>query len=148
MTPPKPNKRHLARACAVQALYQWHYTQESPELMMREFVIEHMTAQKNEIDIDYFRVLFLGVTTNQAKLDEIFSPFLDRPIALLNPIELAVLRLSTFEFTEKKEIPHKVVINEAIELVKAFGAQDGYKYVNGVLNALLKGMRSEEGGEG
>lgn len=132
-----PNKRHQSRIYAMQALYQWHFTQESPDILLRDFIIEHVTNEK-AVDLPYFRQLFLATVNHVVVLDETMTPFLDRRIDQLNPVELSVLRLAVCELQHHPEVPPKVVINEAIELTKSFGAVDGYKFVNAVLNAMLQ----------
>jgi len=135
MKPKKTNKRHLARALALQALYRWHFTQDAPKDWLPEFMSEHLNAA-NDIDFAFFQTLVNGVIVNQVMIDKKMTPFLDRPIDTLNPVELAVLRLGCYELVYCPDVPPNVVINEAVELTKAFGATDGYKYVNGVLDAI------------
>jgi len=79
-----------------------------------------------------------------AELDELLIPNLDRKLAELDKVELAVLRLGTFELKNRTDVPYRVVIDEYIELAKLFGAEDGHKYVNGVLNKLAHSLRSVE----
>ena len=134
--PRKPNKRHQAREFAMQAIFQWHFSEETPEVLVQEFVVDHL--REAQIDIAYFRSLVLGTLKNIIAIDESMTPFLDRKITLLNPVELAVLRLAFYELQYCLEVPQKVVINEAIELTKAFGSVEGYKFVNAVLNAYIK----------
>ena len=135
--PKKPNKRHQSRAYAMQAIFQWHFSEESIEVLLQEFVVDHLREEKN-IDLDYFRVLVFGTLKNSETIDARMTPFLDRPLSQLNPVELAVLRLATFELQHRPEVPPAVVMNEAINLAKEFGSQDGYKFVNAVLNAMVK----------
>lgn len=132
-----PNKRHQSRIFAMQALFQWHYTQESPEILLQDFIVEHVTNEKS-VDLPYCRLLFLNTVQQVAAIDQAMTPFLDRKISLLNPIELSVLRLAIYELQHHPEVPPKVVLNEAIELTKEFGSVEGYKFVNAVLNAMLK----------
>ncbi|HLB56589.1 MAG TPA: transcription antitermination factor NusB [Coxiellaceae bacterium] len=135
--PAIPNKRHQSRAYAMQVIFQSHFSDEAIDTLLQEFLIDHLREEKN-IDLDYFRILVLGTLKNIESLDKSMTPFLDRAITQLNPVELAVLRLAVFELTHQKEVPPVVVINEAINLTKEFGSQDGYKFVNGVLNAMVK----------
>jgi len=140
----KPSsKRHLARALALQALYQWHFVPDNPEEWISEFMAEHVPEPK-AIDLLYFQQLVKGVALNQEAIDEKMKLHLDRAIASLNPVELAALRLGCFELLYCPDVPPAVVINEAIELAKAFGATDGYKYVNAVLNAVGKNLLKKE----
>ena len=77
-------------------------------------------------------------------LDEEFTPCLDRALEEIDPVELAILRLSTYELRNRLDVPYKVVINEGIELAKTFGATDGHKFVNGVLDKLAPRLRAAE----
>ena len=136
----KPTSRHRARELVVQALYQWHMTQHSAleiELQFREEGLANA-------DQNYFSTLLQGVITKYPELDEKLHQSIDREINELNPVELAILRLATYELLFQPDVPYKVVINEACELAKKFGSVDGYKYVNGVLdhlaNKMLKGQ--------
>ena len=133
----KPNKRHHMRSCALQAIFQWHFSQDSSEILLQDFIADHLSEEKNP-DVDFFRTLVLGVLNNIDALDQAMKPFLDRPLSQLNPVELSALRIALYELKFHPETPHKVVINEAIELAKEFGAVDGYKFVNAVLNAFVK----------
>lgn len=136
----KPNKRHQSRAYALQAIFQWHFSEESIEILLQEFILDHLGEEKN-IDLSYFRHLVFGTLKNIDEIDEAMTPLLDRPLSQLNPVELSALRLGIYELKFQPEVPHKVVINEAIELAKEFGAADGYKFVNAVLNAFLREMK-------
>src|SRR3990167_9027743 len=132
----KPNKRHQARAFSMQALFQWHFSNETPEVLIQEFIVDHLREEK--IDHNYFRSLVFGTLKNITTIDETMTPLLDRKISFLNPVELAVLRLAFYELQHCPEVPLKVVINEAIELAKEYGSADGYKFVNAVLNTFIK----------
>ena len=128
-------KRRNARRFAVQAVYQWQFTHAHEDEVLQEiFAREDFSVASRE----YFSELVKGVITRSAELDAIFTPFLDRPITELNPIELAVLRLACFELLVRIDIPYRVVINEALELTKEFGTVEGYKYVNGVLDKIVQ----------
>ena len=70
-------------------------------------------------------------------MDDLIIPHLERPYDEVSPIEKAVLRIATYELTFRKDVPYKVAINEAIELAKAFGAEDGHKFVNGILDKIV-----------
>ena len=131
------NKRHQSRIFAMQALFQWHFTQESPEILLQDFIVEHVTELK-AVDLPFCRQLFLGSVNDINKIDGALKPLLSREITTLNPVELSILRLAMYELQNHPETPKKVVINEAIELAKNYGAVDGYKFVNGVLNAAIR----------
>lgn len=138
--PAKPNKRHKTRSYAMQAIFQWHFSDESVEVLMQEFIRDHL-REENNVDVDFFRTLVFGTLKNCETIDESVTPFLDRAISALNPVELSVLRLALYELQFHPEVPPSVVINEAIELAKEFGATDGYKFVNGVLNSVVKAKK-------
>ena len=96
------------------------------------------------VDGAYFHELLNGVLSNRGEIDELIAPCLDRPMDDLDPVELAILRLSTYELKQRLDVPYRVVINEGIELAKTFGATDGHKFVNGVLDKLAPKLRSAE----
>ncbi len=145
MTIEKPglNKRHMARTYAMQALYMWNFTQESPDALFEDFIADYGLPEQ-EVDGAYFKTLLLGTLLHREALDNLIASKCNRKLSLLNPVELAVLRLATFEFVHCPEVPYAVVMNEAIELAKKFGAVEGYKYVNGVLNSLVPELRKSE----
>ena len=80
----------------------------------------------------------------KAELDREISPLLDRRLEDLDAVELAILRLGAYELSRRMEVPYRVVINEGVELAKSFGATDGHKYVNGILDKLAIRLRSAE----
>jgi len=86
------------------------------------------------------------VLTETSALRAKVSPYLDRPIAQLSPIEHALLLMAASELTSQPDTPYRVIINEAIELAKTYGGTDGHKYVNGVLDKLAVELRSNETG--
>ena len=135
------NGKRKARKLALQALYQWLMSgAELTEIEAQFRVANNM----NKVDADYFCRLLYGIPAQINLIEEAFIPFLDRPIDSLNPIELTVLRLSTFELLHCPEIPYRVVLDESVSLAKSFGSQDGHKYVNGVLNNLAQTVRAIE----
>jgi N utilization substance protein B len=85
-----------------------------------------------------------GVPTHLVELDELLKPSLDRAIESVDPVERAILRLGVYELSHKPEVPYRVVINEAVELAKVFGAEQGHKFVNGVLDQVAKKVRTLE----
>ncbi len=133
MSKPGQNRRRQARYLALQALYQWAISQDDISKIERQFLIDNEAAQ---IDVPFFQKLLYGVPTALDKLDETLSPHLDRKLSDIDPIELTILRLGCFELMECSDIPYRVVINEALELAKLFGAEEGFKYINAVLDAV------------
>ncbi|MCL1058943.1 transcription antitermination factor NusB [Shewanella sp. Choline-02u-19] len=130
----KPSERRKARRLAVQAIYSWQLSGNNIADVEHEFLTEQNV---DGVDITYFRELLAGVATKKSQLDELIIPFLTRPLNEVDPVEKAIVRLATYELTFRKDVPYKVAINEAIELAKAFGAEDGHKFVNGILDKLV-----------
>src|SRR3990167_129491 len=97
-----------------------------------------------KVDVEYYTRILHGVPKNLSEIELAFSPFLDRPLESLNPIELTILRLSSFELFHCLEIPYRVILDESVSLAKQFGSQDGFRYVNGVLHNLAQKVRSTE----
>lgn len=140
----KPQARHKARFLALQALYQWQLTAEERSTLKLQF-LEKLNPKKT--DTEYFYDLLDGVIKEIGVIDETIIPFLDRKIDDLDLVELAVLRLATYEMLRRVDVPYKVIINEALELTKKFGSIDGYKYINGVLDKTAHLLRKSEVGK-
>ncbi len=134
-------RRSQARQHAVQAIYQWQLTGNDILDIERQFLQEHAAES---FEVSYFKELLHGVPANLTDLDEQLSPSLDRAIESVDPVERAILRLGAYELAHHPEVPYRVVINEAVELAKLFGAEQGHKYVNGVLDKLAKKARAAE----
>ncbi|HHJ80274.1 MAG TPA: transcription antitermination factor NusB [Candidatus Tenderia electrophaga] len=131
----------MARRCAVQALYQWQLTGQNVDEIYQQFLAERNMAK---IDTEMFKELLTGITKALDKLDEKIQPHLDRDIAEVDPVERAVLRLGAYELMYKPELPYRVAINESLEAVKTFGAEQGHRFVNGVLDKLAQDVREQE----
>jgi len=133
--------RSRARRRATQAIYAWQLSGNPMQRVIDEFQHE----QDMEIaDLGYFEDLLRGVDKHCAELDAGLAPFLDRDVAQVDPIERAVLRLAAYELRYRADVPYRVVINEAIEVTKRFGAEHGHTYVNGVLDKAAKEWRAAE----
>lgn len=133
--------RHKARELALQGVYAWQLSNNDVEQ------IELSLATSNDmkkIDMGFFQDLLRGSVSRYEELDAQIKPYLGRLPEELDPIEKAILRLATFELVQCMETPYKVVINEAIELAKSYGAQDSHKFVNGVLDKAVKTLRKHE----
>lgn len=137
----KPKHRHAARRYALQALYQWHMSANSLDDIQEQFSTE---KHLSKMDQEYFNQLLFGVPTQLETLEKHISAVIDRPLEDLNPIERVILWLGTYELLNCLEVPYRVVINESVTLAKTFGASDGYKYVNGVLDKMAKDARKIE----
>ena len=136
-----PTARRNARYYALQALYQWQLSGNPTPEIEAEFIANQI---KKTTDLDYFKELLHSVTQQFKEMDQHMAPCLSRPIDELDPIELAILRLSIYELAKRPDVPYKVVINEALELTKRFGSVEGYKFVNGVLDQVAKKLRAVE----
>lgn len=133
--------RRKARRLALQAIYQWQIAGQTLNDIALQY---HEDENMPRADAAYFQELLKNIPPQCDQLDEQLVSFLDRPIKALDPIELTILRMGAYELCHRLEIPYKVAINEAVELAKTFGAADGYKYVNGVLNQLARKVRHHE----
>jgi N utilization substance protein B len=134
-------KRSQARKHAVQAIYQWQIAGQDIADIINQFLEEQNLER---FEIPYFQELMRGVPTHLVELDELLKPSLDRAIESVDPVERAILRLGAYELSHKPEVPYRVVINEAVELAKVFGAEQGHKFVNGVLDQVAKKVRALE----
>ncbi|MET0070465.1 MAG: transcription antitermination factor NusB [Candidatus Thiodiazotropha sp.] len=138
-------KRSQARKHAVQAIYQWQMAGQDVADIINQFLEEQ---DLGSFEIPYFQELMKGVPGHLGELDELLKPTLDRAIESVDPVERAILRLGAYELSHKPEVPYRVVINEAVELAKVFGAEQGHKFVNGVLDQVAKKVRAAEVGSG
>ena len=133
--------RRRSREFALQALYQWLIAKRAPDDIAAD-IAEFRGYDK--CDAPYFRDLLDGAVADSEKIDAALAPHLDRPLAQVSPIERAVLMIACCEFMRHPEAPYRVVINEAVDLAKAFGGADGHKYINGVLDKLAPVLREHE----
>ncbi len=140
-----PNKsrspRHRAREFALQGIYQWLLNNEDSGVIDAHIRQAHGF---DKADREHFDALLHGAIKQSIALRAEFANLLDRGIAEVSPIEHAVLLIGAYELKNHLEIPYRVVINEAVELSKSFGGQDGHKYVNGVLDKLAPRLRPLE----
>ena len=130
--------RRQAREIALQALYAWQLSGDDPLEQARS--IEGF----DKTDARFVENVLRGVLGRAEELRGIISPHLNRDFARLSPIERAILYIGSFELTAHPETPFKVVLNEAVELGKSFGATDGYRFVNGVLEKIAADLRPDE----
>lgn len=134
--------RGRARRIAMQALYQWHMTENPLHIIEAEC---HVENNMENVDTEYFSELFHGVAKKKSEIDAAFQPYVvGLTFEQLDPISLAVLRLATFELMQRIDVPYRVVINEAINLTKKYGAADSHKFVNGVLDKVAPTLRQAE----
>ena len=134
-------ERRKARHYGMQALYQWLMADASLGIIEAEFRSDY---DFSHVDLEYFQALLHGVPARVDEFEAILEPLLDRKLDDLDPIERTLLRMGTFELAERPDVPYKVVINEAVALAKKFGATDGHKYINGVLDKVARELRKVE----
>jgi len=125
----------------LQALYQWQLSKSSLSQIEAEFRTDNDFVK---VDTEYFSEVFYAIPKMVDELDKQFDVFLDRAIAEVDPIEVSLLRMGTYELMHRVDIPYRVVLNEAVELAKQFGGTDGHKYINGILDKLSLRLRSAE----
>jgi N utilization substance protein B len=140
-TKTNPWARRRSRRALVQAVYQWQMADPDAGVVEREF-LESQAMEK--ADVEFFKELLRGVLADCAAVDALFVEYLDREVASLDQVEKAILRLGSFELKNRIDVPYRVVIDEYVELAKLFGGQDGYKYINGVLDRLAREVRKIE----
>lgn len=134
-------ERRKARHYGMQALYQWHMAGAGLAAIEAEFRADY---DFSHVDLEYFQALLHGVPACADELEATLEPLLDRKLSDLDPIERTLLRMGTFELARRPDVPYKVVINEAVALAKKFGATDGHKYINGVLDKVARELRKVE----
>lgn len=134
------NPRRRARECAVQAVYSWQVSKND----LSDVEVSFMAEQDMKgVDKKYFRELLNGVGINVIELDSKMEPYLnDRSLDELGLVERAILRIAIYELLKREDVPYKVVINEAIDLTKTFGAEDSHKFINGVLDKVAPTIRT------
>lgn len=138
---PRAHARRKARRALVQATYQWQMNDVGTSALREEY---HAGKALAKADGDFFDDV-LGMVTGQSKgLDAAFSGLLDRDLNALDQVELAIMRLGTCELLNRPDVPYRVVIDEYVELAKVFGAEQSYRYVNGVLDKVAKQVRGSE----
>jgi transcription antitermination protein NusB len=133
--------RHHARKVLMQAVYQWQMTGAEFLDVVKEF---REAGALKKADAEFFGEILGGVLRDTEELDGLLAPLLDRKVDDLDKVEMALLRLGAFELKNRIDVPFKVVIDEYVELAKTYGAEDSFKYVNGVLDTLSTDLRQLE----
>jgi len=132
--------KQRSRARVVQALYQWLVSGDDLAEIEKQF----LNQKEGKISKAFFSNLFTNIPKNISLLDEIIKPSLNRRLDELGPIERAVLYLGVYELKFQPEVPYKVVINEAVELTKLYGAESAYKLINSSLDKIAQDLRIVE----
>ena len=135
--------RRAARKSLAQALYQLQVGGHPWQDVHQQFTVDPEFA---DADAEYFRDALMHIAEHRQALDERIVAYSDVDLDRLDPVEHGVLWLGLYELTERPDVPYRVVINEAVELTKRFGATDGHKYVNAVLDRAAQALRGAEHG--
>jgi transcription antitermination protein NusB len=133
--------RSVARRLAMQALYRWQLNESPWQDLVQEFAD---ADDMPRADQEYFRALIQGVTEARPGLEAQLATLCDREPRLLDPIERAILLIGLYELESQPQVPYRVAINEAVTLAKRFGATDGHKFVNAVLDRAARALRPGE----
>jgi transcription antitermination protein NusB len=141
-SPISHSPRALARRVTAQALYQWLVNTTPPATLLKQF--REQDDGLGRADPVYFDALLNGVIEQATELTLALVPHLDRPITQLDPVEHAVLLLGAYELLHEPSVPWRVIVNECVNLTKLFGSEEGFKYVNGVLDKMARQARPAE----
>src|SRR3569623_751068 len=133
--------RSKARRLALQALYQWQMAGQNLGEIEKQFLTEQDIGGADQA---YFSEQLRNVPQQMTELDQHYRRFLDRSVEDLDPIELAILRIGVYELVQHPEVPYRVVLTEAVELAKTFGADQSYRYINGVMDKVAHELRAVE----
>ncbi|HED19485.1 MAG TPA: transcription antitermination factor NusB [Gammaproteobacteria bacterium] len=129
----------------MQALYQWDLSGSN----LKEIEVQFLQDEDfSRADKDYFHELLHEVPARLDEVEAAFSGYLDRSVQEMDPVERAVLRMATYELMTRIDVPYKVIINESVNLTKKFGAEQAYKYINGVLDKAARSLRAVEHPQG
>lgn len=135
------HRRAVARKIAVQALYRWQVNAGPWQDLVQEFAD---AEDMSKADRAYFNELVREIAVHAAQYDAALARFTDRPPAELDPVEHAVLLIGVYELGARPDVPFRVVINEGVGLARRFGASDGHKFVNAVLDRAARELRPHE----
>ena len=125
----------------MQALYQWQLNGQP----VAEITAQYLEGDDSAgVDVDYFTEVLKGCIGDREQINLAIAPFIDRPLEQLDPVETAILMIGIFELRSRVDVPYRVVINEAVDLCKRFGATDAHKYINAVLDRASREYRSAE----
>jgi len=133
--------RGKSRRFAMQAIYQWQMTGDSITDIKQQFFDDNNFSK---IDADYFSELVSGVASSLSELDPLLEKNMPRTVESVDPVERSILRLATYEFIHRIDVPYRVVLNEAVNITKEFCAENSHAFVNAVLDKVAKEVRHIE----
>ena len=125
----------------MQGLYQNEFNPQSSFELIKQL---SASQDMRKVDLEYFGELLKGIVRDMDSLDDLLKPYLQIPFADMDAMERCILRIAVFELSRRLDIPYRVILNEAISLAKKFGAEEGHKYVNAVLDKAAADLRSDE----
>jgi N utilization substance protein B len=141
------SNRHLGRIIALQTLYEKDFRQSAEDASFDLDAVLHRNMARYEATVDdkaFIEQLVHGVAKRETELDTILQPIAPEwPIAQIARMDRIILRMGLYELNFEKDVPSKVVINEAVELAKAFGNENSSKFINGVLGTALRKLQPE-----
>lgn len=139
--------RHLGRIVALQTLYEQDFRRECQDssFHLADVLARNISRYRDTIDdTTFIEKLVRGVDAHQSDIDGLIGPVAPEwPIEQIARMDRVVLRMGVYELLYDKSIPPKVVINEAVELAKAFGGDNSSKFINGVLGTILRNQESK-----
>jgi N utilization substance protein B len=142
------SNRHLGRIVALQTLYEQDFRREVADeaFQLDDVLMRNISRYEETIDDkDFIKKLVDGVDKNSPQLDEMIGPVAPEwPIEQIARMDRVILRIGVYELTRDKSVPPKVVINEAVELAKAFGGDNSSKFINGVLGTILRNQEAAD----
>ncbi|GMR01022.1 MAG: transcription antitermination factor NusB [Gammaproteobacteria bacterium] len=133
--------RGKSRRLAMQAIYQWQMTGDNISDIKQQFFDENNMAK---LDPDFFSEMVSGVASSISELDPLLEKYMPRTIESVDPVERSILRLATYEFINRFDVPYRVVLNEAVNIAKEYCAENSHAFVNAVLDKVAKEIRHLE----
>jgi len=133
--------RGKSRRYAMQAIYQWQMTGDSITDIKQQFFDDNNFSL---IDAEYFSELVSGVASSISELDPLLEKNMPRSVESVDPVERSILRLATYEFLHRFDVPYRVVLNEAVNIAKEYCAENSHAFVNAVLDKVAKEVRHIE----
>lgn len=142
-----PAQKNLAKArgksrrLAMQAIYQWQMTGDSIAGIKQQFLDEN---NPTKFDVEYFTALVSGVASTVSEIDKLLEKYMNRTIESVDPVERSILRIGSYEFINRLDVPFRVVLNEAVTITKEFCSEKSHAFVNAVLDKVAKEIRQIE----
>jgi len=133
--------RGKSRRLAMQAIYQWQMTGDSITDIKQQFFEENNMLK---LDSEFFSELVSGVASSISELDPLLNKYMSRDVESVDPVERSILRLATYEFVNRFDVPYRVVLNEAVDITKEYCAENSHTFVNAVLDKVAKEIRHVE----